>query len=68
MLRGSFSCIYLTLIFSSKCKAYFAFTTVFHTIVMKVSITFISQDIFSLIEGQKVMGILSNRFIGYILV
>ena len=36
--------------------------------VMKVSITFISQDIFLLIEGQKVMGILSNKFIGYKLV
>ena len=55
--------------------------------VMKVSITFISQapvlqkvdsaiqrlnnrgqDIFSLTEGQKVMGILSNKFIGYKLV
>ena len=36
--------------------------------VTKVSITFVSQDIFSLIEGQKVMGILSNKFIGYKLV
>ena len=40
MLRDSLSCIYFTLIFSSKCKAYLCFS---HTMVMKVSITFISH-------------------------